>query len=111
MLKIITGDTIGFTFSIVFAGAVATTPAPDLSACTVKFMVKKSLSDADSKAAFVQEIVNPESNIVYFTMSPEDSGKLKPGGYKAACKLFYDNGTELTIWQSDLIVTQGVFNG
>ncbi|MBR2008280.1 MAG: hypothetical protein IKA01_09960 [Alistipes sp.] len=111
MLKIITGDSAGFTFSIVYAGMVADIAAPDLSACTVKFMVKASLADSDYKAVFVQEIVNPDTNIVHFQLNPSDTAKLKQGTYKAACKLFYDSGTELTVWQGDIIVAAGVFNG
>lgn len=111
MLKIITGDSAGFTFSIVYAGAAADMPAPDLSACTVRFMVKVNPADSDYKAVFAQEIVNPDTNIVHFQMSPADTGKLKQGTYKAACKLFYESGTELTVWQGDIIVTLGVFNG
>lgn len=111
MLKIITGDSAGFTFSIVYAGMVADMPAPDLSACTVKFMIKASMTDSDYKAVFAQAIVNPDTNIVHFQLDPADTAKLKQGTYKAACKLFYDSGTELTVWQGDIIVATGVFNG
>ena len=81
-----------------------------MSACTVKFMIKKSLSDPDNKAVFSQEIENPDTNMVYFSMSAEDTSKLKRAVYKAACKLFYESGTELTVWSGDIMVTQGAFN-
>lgn len=110
MLNIITGDSAGFTFSIVYAGMVADMTPPDLSACTVKFMVKQNPTDSDSKALFVQSLVNPDSNIVHFEMAPTDTNKLREGTYKAACKLFYNNGTEVTVWQDNIIVTAGVFN-
>ena len=43
-------------------------------------------------------------------MKPEDTIKLQAGTYKAGCKLFYDNGVELTIWSDDLLATKGVFD-
>ena len=110
MLNIITGDSAGFTFSIVYAGMVADMTPPDLSACTVKFMVKQNVSDPDTKAIFVQSLEHPDSNIVHFEMQPTDTKKLKQGTYVAACKLFYDNGVELTVWQDNILVTIGVFN-
>ena len=110
MVNIITGDSSEFTFTITYAGSVANLPAPDLSACTVKFMVKKYVTDPDSKAIFLQEIVNPDTNIVHFQIPPATTAKLKEGVYKGACKLFYDSGAQLTIWQDNITVTIGVFN-
>ncbi len=111
MLKIITGDSAGFTFSIVYAGMVADIAAPDLKECSVKFMMKSSETDPDYKAVFVQSIEHPDTNIVHFLMESKDTAKLKQGTYKAACKLFYDNGTQITVWQGDIVAIKGVFNG
>lgn len=110
MLKIITGDTVGLTFSVLYPGAVSNEPLPDISNTTVKFMVKKSANDPDYKALFYQEIKNPETNVVYFEMKPEDTIKFAAGTYKAGCKLFYKNGVELTIWSDDVLATKGVFD-
>lgn len=109
MLKIITGDTAGFTFSLVYPGAVSTTPAPDLTAATIKFIIKKNADDPDYKAVFEQSIVKPDTNIVYFEMLPTDTAKLMAGTYKAGCKVFYDSGLEVTVWTGDISVVKGVF--
>ena len=76
----------------------------------IKFIVKKNISDPDSRAVFVQEIENPETNKVYFEMSPEDTGKLTAGTYKAGCKVYFDSGLEITVWSDDILVIKGVFN-
>lgn len=110
MLKIITGDTAGFTFSLVYPGAVADKGTPDLSNTTVKFILKKSINDPDSKAVFTQEIKNPETNKVYFEIPPETTGVLKAGTYKAGCKLYYEGGLEITAWSDDILVVKGVFD-
>lgn len=110
MIKITTGDTVGLTFSVVYPGAVASEPLPDISNTSVRFIIKKNVNDPDYKAVFFQEIVHPETNIVYFELKPEDTIKLQAGTYKAGCKLFYDNGVELTIWSDDLLATKGVFD-
>lgn len=111
MVNIITGDSAEFTFTVTYAGMVADMVAPDLTACTVKFMIKKDANDPDSKALFVQSITHPDTNIVHFMMSPAETTKLKPGVCKGACKLFYDSGTQLTVWQDNITITTGVFNG
>lgn len=89
---------------------VADMPAPDLSACVVKFMIKKDENDPDNKAVFVQQIDRPDTNMVHFSMTAEETSKLKEGVYKGACKLFYDNGPELTVWQDNITVIIGVFH-
>lgn len=111
MLKIITGDTAGFTFSLVYPGAVADKGTPDLTNATVKFIVKKNINDPDSRAVFTQEIQNPETNKVYFEMSADATGKLHAGTYKAGCKLYYEGGLEQTVWADDILVVKGVFDG
>lgn len=110
MIKITTGDTAGFTFSLVYPGDVADHPVPDISNTTVRFIIKKNVNEPDYKAVFMQEIVHPETNIVHFEMKPEDTAKLISGTYKAGCKLFYDNGLELTVWSDDILATKGVFD-
>lgn len=111
MLKIITGDTAGFTFSLVYPGAVADKGTPDLTNATVKFIVKKNINDPDSRAVFTQEIQNPETNKVYFEIPADTTGKLQAGAYKAGCKLYYEGGLEQTVWSDDILVVKGVFDG
>lgn len=109
MNKIIIGDTVGFTFSIVYENSVGKYPLPDLESSSLKFMIKKNVSDPDFKAVFVETIDNPVSNVVYFEMSSDDTSKLKPGTYKGACKMFYKDGIEKTVWSGDIIAIKGVF--
>lgn len=111
MLKFYTGDTAEFTFSIVYGGMVADMSAPDLTAANVSFMVKVSDTDPDARAVYTQTIEHPDTNILTFSMAPTTTARLKQGTYKAACKIFYDSGTELTVWQGDIIAIKGVFNG
>lgn len=108
MNKIITGDTSGFTFSILYAGAVDGKDAPDLSACDVVFAVKRNKTDPDSKAIIKKTISAPDSNIVYFEITPEESAKMAIGVYSACCKLYYNSGTALTVWMDDITVIKGV---
>ena len=54
MIKITTGDTVGLTFSVVYPGAVASEPLPDISNTSVRFIIKKNVNDPDYKAVFFQ---------------------------------------------------------
>lgn len=108
MNKIITGDTAGFTFSILYAGAVDGKDAPDLTACDVVFAVKRNKTDPDSKAIAKKTISGPDTNIVYFELTPEETAKLAQGTYSACCKLYYNSGLELTVWMDELTVVKGV---
>lgn len=108
MNKIITGDTAGFTFSILYAGAVDGQDAPDLTSCDVVFAVKRNKSDPDSKAIVTKIISKPDTNIVYFELTAEETAKMAVGVYTACCKLYYEHGTALTVWMDELTVTKGV---
>lgn len=108
MNKIITGDSAGFTFSILYAGAVDGKDAPDLTACDVVFAVKKSKLDPDSKAIVKKVISAPDTNIVYFELTAEETTKMNPGTYSACCKLYYNSGTAKTVWLDEIVVTKGV---
>lgn len=108
MNKIITGDSAGFTFTILYAGAVDGKDAPDLTACDVVFAVKKNLTDADSKAVAIKTISAPDTNIVYFELSKEETSKMTPGVYYGCCKLYYNSGTAKTVWLGEIVVTKGV---
>ena len=108
MIKLITGDTATFTFSIIFNGAVDGIENPDLSFASVVFAMKKS---GATKVAVEKTIVHPESNIVYFSLSPEETAKLSIGNYSACCKVCFDDGDAKTVWMGDIIVIKGVFDG
>lgn len=108
MLKIITGDSQGFTFSILYAGSVDGKEKPDLTGADVVFAIKKDSSDPDSKALIYKTIQSPESNIVYFEITAEESSKLKPGTYPACCKVFYNSGAAVTVWLDTIMIVKGV---
>lgn len=108
MNKIITGDSAGFTFSILYAGAVDGKDAPDLTGCDVVFAVKKNKTDSDAKAVVKKVVPAPDTNIVYFEITAEESAKMTPGIYSACCKLYYNSGTEVTVWMEDITVIKGV---
>ena len=108
MNKIITGDTAGFTFSILYAGAVDGREAPDLSGADVVFAIKKHLTDPDSKTIVKKIVAKPETNIVHFEVTAEETGKLSVGTYEGCCKIYYDSGLEKTVWQDTITVTKGV---
>ena len=102
MIKIITGDSATFTFSIVYPGAVDGTPAPDLSDATVVFALKKD------KTLVEKTIANPDTNILYFSLSPEETQRLSAGIYDACCKIYYDSGEAKTVWMDNVTVVKGV---
>lgn len=108
MNKIITGDTAGFTFSILYAGAVDGKEAPDLTACDVVFAIKRNKTDPDSKVIAKKVISAPDTNIVHFELSAEETASMPQGTYSACCKLYYNSGLELTVWMDDITAVKGV---
>lgn len=108
MQKIISGDSQGFTFSILYAGAVDGKETPDLTAADVVFAIKKNIDDPDNKALIYKTISAPESNIVYFEITDEETQKLKPGTYPACCKIYYNSGSAVTVWLDTIMVVKGV---
>lgn len=108
MQKIISGDSQGFTFSILYAGSVDGKEKPDLSAADVVFAIKKNSEDPDNKALVYKTVSAPDSNIVYFEITPEESARLKPGTYPACCKIYYNSGSAVTVWLDTIMVTKGV---
>ena len=108
MNKIITGDTAGFTFSILYAGAVDGKDAPVLSNADVVFAVKRNVTDPDTKVVLKKTVSKPETNIVYFELTATETANLVAGTYIACCKIYYEGGTEKTVWQDNLIVIKGV---
>lgn len=107
MIKIITGDTATFTFSIIYPGAVDGVPNPDLSTATVMFAMKRA---NESKIAVEKSIVHPASNIVLFELTPQETARLSAGIYNSCCKIYFDNGEAKTVWLDDITVIKGLLN-
>lgn len=108
VIKLITATTQGLTYSVVLEGGSG--QQPDLSFITAKLMVKKSVYDSDKKAFITKSIVHPESNLLYFELTAEETAKLSSGKYSMALKLFYDSGAEVALREDVLLVTKGVFD-
>lgn len=103
MIKIITGDSAVFNFAIVYPGAVDGVPTPDLSNTTVVFAIKQG------KTLVEKSIVNSDTNILTFSLTPEETEVLPIGAYDACCKIYYgDEAT--TVWLDKIIVMKGVLN-
>ena len=107
MIKIITGDTATFTFTILYPGAVDGVENPDLSTADVTFALKKS---GAARVSIEKTITHPESNIVYFSLTPEETAGLAAGVYNACCKIYFDNGEAKTAWMGDVTVIKGILN-
>ena len=108
IIRITTATTQGLTYSVVKSGGQG--EQIDLSFVTAKLMVKKSVYDADSKAVIYKQIVHPESNLLYFELTVQDTSKLSAGKYPIALKLTYDSGQEVVLREDTLLVTKGVFD-
>lgn len=108
MNKIITGDTVIFTFSVLYEGAVASKEAPDLSESDVVFAIKRRKTDPDSKVFVKKTIENPDTNILNFELTAQETSRMVEGTYSACCKIYFDSGEEKTVWMDDLVVIKGV---
>ena len=108
IIKLTTATTQGLTYSVVKSGGQG--EVVDLSAITAKIMVKKSVYDPDSKALILKELVHPESNLLYFELTVDDTKKLSAGKYPIALKLIYDSGAEVVLREDTLLVSKGVFD-
>lgn len=107
MIKIITGDTATFTFTILYPGAVDGVENPDLSQANVTFAMIKN---ASTRIAIEKTITHPASNIVHFSLSPMETAALTAGVYNACCKIYFDDGEAKTAWMGDITVIKGVLN-
>ena len=84
----------------------------DLSDTTVRYIIKKSKSDADSEALLpVKEYVHPDTNILLFEYTALETADLLPGTYIQALKLFRDNHKDEEVWVDTLRIEEGVFHG
>lgn len=109
MINFIIADTKKLNFTIKYKES---TQPVDLSAATVKVMIKKLLTDADDDAIIIKEFINPSSNIILCEFSSDDTKLLieNPFNYHIALKIFFDSGVEYTAFQDILIPIKGVFD-
>lgn len=83
----------------------------DLSAATVKIIIKRNVDDADNTAVFAQSVAHPESNTVAFILNAANTRAIDPGQYVLGIKIVWDDGTEREIKRDNVMVSKGVFNG
>lgn len=106
MIKIITGDSAVFNFAIVYPGAVDGVPTPDLSQDTVKFALKNKKTGR----LYVEKTVsNPDTNLISFSLTSQETAKLPSGTYEGCCKVYYDTEAT-TVWLEDIMVVKGVLD-
>ncbi len=108
IIKLKTACTQGLTYSVVREGGQG--EIIDLSSVTAKIMVKNSAYDSDEDALVVKEIVHPQSNLLYFELTAQETASWAAGKYPIALKLFYDSGAEQVLREDTLVVTKGVFD-
>jgi hypothetical protein len=106
MINVIIADTKQLTFTITDSAGEPI----DMSAATVKFMVKKSMSDDDLEALILKSIINPSSNIVLIELTSDDTLLLSADDYYCALKIFFDSGVKSTVYTNTLRATKGVFD-
>lgn len=82
----------------------------DLSTSTVKFIVKKNRTTADSLAILSSEYVNPSTNNLAFSFTATETSSLDVGDYVCALKIFRSNDMDEEVWTDDLQVVKGVFD-
>lgn len=82
----------------------------DLSAATVKMIIKQNMETPDDEAVFAQDIVHPNSDTLAFLMSAAESASIEPGDYIVGVKIVWDDGTAREIARDKVVVSQGVFN-
>lgn len=78
---------------------------------TVKFIIKKDKNDLDSTAILSGEYVKPDTNILMFEFSADQTKDLKEGVYSCALKIFRVNAMNEEVWTDDLTIARGVFYG
>ena len=108
ILKITTASTQGLTYSVVREGGQG--EVIDLSFVTAEIMVKSSPYDKDSKALIRKQIVHPESNLIYFELTAEETAKMAAGKYAISFRLVYDSGAIQVLREDTLLVNKGVFD-
>lgn len=83
----------------------------DCSALTIKYIVKKNRKEEDSAALLSAQFVNPDSNLLLFEFTANQTADLEEGVYLQALKIFRENGKNEEVWADQLCVERGIFNG
>lgn len=96
----------GFTFELINCDG---SPV-DLSHATLKFIVKKNKVDEDSKAILSSQSVNPDTNIVSFQFTAQQTASLSEGDYFVAIKIVKENHMDDEVWNDKLKIAREVFN-
>lgn len=82
----------------------------DLSAATVKMIIKQSMDTSDSDANISQSVKNPDTNIIAFNLTAAETAALLPGEYVFGIKIVWNSGAAREIKREKIQVKQGVFN-
>lgn len=98
------------TWSIVAPVRHCNNSPVDLSAATVRMMIKKDIKDDDEQAVITKEVINPESSDVMFQLSAEETAAIQPGEYMVGVKIFFDSGPRFEVGKDSLLVEKGVFD-
>lgn len=84
--------------------------AMDLSAVTVKYILKKNKTDSDAQALLSGEYVNPTTNILEFEFSAIDTAVLPEGPAIGALKIYRADDKDEEIWSDEYTIERGVFD-
>lgn len=82
----------------------------DLSNKTVKFIMKGSKDEDDTRSRLSSEIANSDTNIVKFQFDATETKNLVEGNYVLALKIYTDSQMNDEVWNDDCKVISGVFN-
>lgn len=108
MLKMIISSGWGHKFS--FFEADRSTPM-DLSARTVKVVVKKNKDDADESSVLpIKTYQNINVNYIVPTYTAAETHDLKEGNYYFGIKIYTVDGLDRELYNDVLTVSKGVFN-
>lgn len=83
--------------------------AMDLSAATVKFIVKKTRNTPDSDAVLTGQFVNPDTNILMYEFDATETN-IAEGQYVMGLKIFKSDDKNEEVFSDDVKVVKGVFN-
>ena len=84
--------------------------AVDLSEATVKMMIKRDINDRDDMAVLAKEIINPDSNIVLFNLTADETLTIPEGQYIMGVKIFFNDHIQREIFSDLITIERGVFN-
>ena len=103
--------TIGNLYAPTFTFTECNGAPSDLSACTVKYILKRRKSDQDVQALLAKEYVNPNTNILQFEFTATETASLTAGEAIGAVKIYRTGDKNEEVWSDEYIIEEGVFNG